>query len=732
MLLPLLLAGLELGLRLGGYGYPTSFFKPLKIEGEDYLVQNEDFALRFFPKETSRRPEPIRIKATKPPGTIRIFVLGESAALGDPEPAYGAGRYLEVLLRERFPGVEFEVVNVAFTAINSHVILPIARDCARQEGDVWIIYMGNNEMVGPFGAATVFGAQAPSRAFVKFGTGLQRTRVGQLLTAGARRLGGASAKASTWKGMEMFLENRVAPDSPKKERVYENFRENLDDIVETGLTAGAKIILNTMVVNLKDSPPFASMSNSNLPVAARQDFEANFARGKRCEEQGEFAQAAEFYEQALRQDDRFAEAQFRLGTCQLRRTNSIAAGKHLQLACDHDALPFRTDSRINALIRDAGQRFGPRGLSLLDAASALGTNQPAGIPGREIFYEHVHFNFDGNYQLARAWAEEVRKVLPGDIAQKAVGEWATQEECERWLGLSDWNRVFVLEAMRERFDKAPLSSQFNNPERVRDLRETAQRLREHTNPTLAAKAGADYLAALKRNPTDHLLYENFAKFLESTKNLKPAIGQWQQVGKLLPNNYRAFYQAGRLLAQLNQQDEAQAALTRAITLHPEMAEAWFELGNLQLRAGQAEVALQSYERAARLEPRNAAYQTFIGKALGKLNRWPEALAHHRRAIQAQPDLWLAHLALGDALATNQQFEEAGKEFAEVIRLRPGHAPAHFSLGLVQIKLGRPEEARRQFEETLRLEPANQPAREWLDQIRRSRPLPESGAAQKTP
>ena len=718
MLLPLLLLALEGGLRLGGYGYPTAFFKLLKIEGEDYLVQNEDFGLRFFPKETSRRPEPIRIKATKPPGTIRIFVLGESAALGDPEPAYGAGRYLEVLLRERFPGVEFEVVNVAFTAINSHVILPIARDCARQNGDLWIIYMGNNEMVGPFGAATVFGAQAPSRSFVKFGTGLQKTRVGQLLTAGARKLGGPSAKASAWKGMEMFLESQVAPDSPKKERVYENFRQNLDDIVQTGLAAGAKIILNTVAVNLKDSPPFASMLNSNLPPAVRRDFEENFARAKRLEEQGGFAQAAEFYERALQQDERFAEARFRLGTCQLRATNSADAFKHLQLAADHDALPFRTDSRINALIREAGQKFGPGGLLLFDAAVALGTNQPAGVPGREIFYEHVHFNFDGNYQLARAWAEEVCRVLPGDITKKAVGDWATQEVCEGWLGLSDWNRVFVIEAMLERFHKPPLSSQFNNPERERDLREAAKRLRERTDPTTAAKAGAAYQAAIKRAPTDHLLYENFAKFLESTKNLKPAIAQWQQVGKLLPNNHRAFYQAGRLLAQLNQRDEAQAALTRAIALHPEMAEAWFELGNLHLRADQAELALQSYERAARLEPRNAAYLTFIGKALGKLNRWPEAMAHYRRAIQAQPDLWLAHLALGDALATNQQFEEAGKEFAEVIRLRPGNAQAHFSLGLVQIKLGRPEDARRQFEETLRLEPQNQPAREWLDQIRR--------------
>jgi len=86
----------------------------------------------------------------------RTAVFGESAALGDPAPSYGAGRYLQAMLSEQFPDEKFEVVNVSITAINSHAILPIARECARQQGDFWIIYMGKNEMVGPFGAASVF------------------------------------------------------------------------------------------------------------------------------------------------------------------------------------------------------------------------------------------------------------------------------------------------------------------------------------------------------------------------------------------------------------------------------------------------------------------------------------------------------------------------------------------------------------------------------------------------
>ena len=35
--------------------------------------------------------------------TIRIFVLGESAAMGDPEPAFGMPEILRVLLESRYP-----------------------------------------------------------------------------------------------------------------------------------------------------------------------------------------------------------------------------------------------------------------------------------------------------------------------------------------------------------------------------------------------------------------------------------------------------------------------------------------------------------------------------------------------------------------------------------------------------------------------------------------------------
>ena len=170
-------------MRIAGYGYPSGFFRSIRQGGKEFLIHNEKFSLRFFPPELARWPSSFKFAADKPADTCRIFVFGESAAMGDPQPAFSASRYLEVLLRRRFPGQKFEIVNLGITAINSHVILPMAQDCARQHADIWIIYMGNNEMVGPFGAATVFGSRAPPLAAAKLNLALKKTRVGQLAGA---------------------------------------------------------------------------------------------------------------------------------------------------------------------------------------------------------------------------------------------------------------------------------------------------------------------------------------------------------------------------------------------------------------------------------------------------------------------------------------------------------------------------------------------------------------------
>src|SRR5436190_2736576 len=366
------LGGLELLLRLFGVGFNPNFFKRQMVGGKDCYVVNEDFGRRFFPRRLARVPAPEVMSATKSPDTFRIFIFGESAALGEPMPNYGAGRFLEAILSERFPQTKFEVINTSMTAINSHAILPIARECAGHDGDLWIIYMGNNEMVGPFGAATVFGARTPPMWLVRTKLQLQRLRVVQLAFDLSERFNKGDTASPSWLGMEMFLRSQVSPQDPRKPKVYWNFKQNLEGILEAGHTSGAKIILSTVAVNLKDCPPFGTLSDEVLPEAKRTEYKKLCQSGTAAEAQKQFADARSDFLRATEIFPEAAEAQFKLAACLMQLTNATAARPHYQKAVDTDTLPFRSDSKINETIREAARRFTPESLTLCDAAEVLG------------------------------------------------------------------------------------------------------------------------------------------------------------------------------------------------------------------------------------------------------------------------------------------------------------------------------------------------------------------------
>lgn len=455
-------SSLELGLRLFGYGYPTSFFLPIKINGQAFYVPNAKFGYRFFPPALARTPPAQRMALKMAPDTYRIFVFGESAAMGDPDPSFGAWRYLQTLLRERYPGTDFEVICVAMTAINSHAILPMARECARRDGDLWIIYMGNNEMVGPFGAGTVFGSRAPGTGLVRAGLAAKTTRIGQWLDNLTQRWGTHSSALRTWGGLNMFENHQLRYDDPNRLRAYENFKKNLTDILQAGHQAGVPIILSTVGCNLKDCAPFASLHAPSLNETQKAEWDGTFRRGIALESTGDYPGALKQYAEAAALDPQYAELQFRMGSCHLALTNSAQAGREFELARDYDTLAFRADTRINQIIKDSADGYTGKGVYFLDADRMLARNSPGEISGNELFYEHVHLNCDGNYLLGRALAEQTAELLPKSIVARGRNEWAPPEFCNRRLAVSAWDRCRVWQDILRRMSEPPYTGQLSH------------------------------------------------------------------------------------------------------------------------------------------------------------------------------------------------------------------------------------------------------------------------------
>ena len=709
---PLVLLGMvEFVLRLGGVGFDPHFFKREQIGGQDCYVANEDFGLRFFPRQQARFPPPVVLPATKAPGTFRIFIFGESAAMGDPRPNYGAGSYLEVLLTERFPQAKFEVINTSVTAINSHAILPIARECAGHAGDLWIVYMGNNEMVGPFGAATVFGAQSPKLWLVRTQLELRRLRLAQLLLATVEKLQAKPAADSRWQGMEMFLQNQVQPAAPARLQAYENFQRNLADIVQAGVAADAQIVLSTVAVNLKDCPPFGRpASNDAAGEKLCQQGEAALAQGR-------FAEAETAFQQALGLEPQNAGARFQLATALLRRTNSLAAREQFQRALDDDTLPFRADSRINEIIRAEAQRRVGGAVVLCDAAEALRAVSPLGVVGAELFYEHVHLDPNGNYALARAWAEQVEQRLTPALKRDARSAWVSQAECEQWLGLTDWNRVSILDDILRRIARPPFVGQIGNSNQIARLQSEIAAHRQRLTDEAAVPAREVYVRALQRSPEDFRLHANYAEFLEARRDWKSAVAARKKVCELIPGYYFPHYALGVDLKEAGELAEARAVLLRSLALKPDDCDTWLELGIVSARQGNWEQARQELESARRFNSAEPRAALFLGEVLWKLERRSEALASLREAIRLDPTDWQPRYRLAHNLAQQGDFPAAAAEYQAALGLNPANVKAKVECAAVLLSLGREPEALQQLDETLQLEPTNRKALELKGTIR---------------
>ena len=738
---PVLALGLlELGLRVIGYGYPTTFLLPRAVEGRPLFVQNNQFGWRFFGPQMARNPCPIAIPRTKPPGTVRVFVFGESAAYGDPQPRFGLPRMLEALLSLRHPGLRFEVVNAAMTAINSHTILPIARDCARAEGDIWVLYMGNNEVVGPFGAGTVFGPATPPLPTIRASLAFRATRTGQWFDSLAKKLRKGPAEEDEWGGMMMFLNHQIPVDDPRLKPVYHSFERNLGDILAAGRRHGVGVVLSTVAVNLKHCAPFASMHRQGLSEADRTKWEQLYQSGVAAQQTGRVQEAAGLFQQAMQLDDRYAELRFRLAACAQALGQASEARRQFEAARDLDALRFRCDSHLNDLIREAGAGHEQERVFLADAEKAFAEKSDGGVPGRDLFYEHVHLTFEGNYLLASTIAGQVERMLAAQAGANtaAAATWPSPEDCARRMAWTDWSLQAALSEIFSRLGDPPFTGQLNHAERMRGLAARLQELAPAGQPPGIRSAETATAAAAAAAPDDPWLQAQLAALKQLSGDLPGAEAAARKEVSLLPSSGEGWSQLGFILAQQQHYEDAVVALRQAFALDSQDVWSLQNLAQTLSKLGRRDEAMREYRQAVAIKPRFGMAWLGLGQLLEQEGNKTEAEDCYRRAltnrIHRAPELttlarfcqsrgWFdaaatnyldalkltpadarLHLEAGQSLAAAGRHGDASEQCAEAVRLAPGMAQAHFLYGLELGRQGQPAAASDEFREAVGLMP----------------------------
>lgn len=670
---------LELGFRIAGYGYPTDAMIRYKMNGRVFYCDNVKFCWRFFPKEIAREFNPLKISSVKSENVYRIFVLGESAAQGEPDGAFGFGRVLQVILQDRYPGINFEVIVAATAAINSHVVVEIAKDCAQHEPDLFIIYLGNNEVTGPYGAGTVFAPLSPSLSVIRTGIAVRAARLGQMLTSLTEWVGIPKGRPKAWRGLEMFLDKQIRADDRHLETVYRYFRRNLEDIVQIGRSSRAKSIVCTVGSNLKDNPPFASLHRSDLNEQEKAKWDNLYAQAVEYESAARYAEAVENYLAAAEIDGSYADLQFRLGRCYWALQDYDAARQRYIQARELDTLRFRADRRINEIIRDVANSWAGKGVYLADAIKTFESNSPYETAGDELFYEHVHLNFKGNYLLAKTVFEKVEEVIPQwvKVHRADNASTLTQDECAQRLAYTEWDQYVIADEVLNRFiRKPPFTNQLYHEERLRMMEEKLKTLKANITPDALEKAAAQYRQAIQNAPQDVYLRWKYGRLLaEDLKDYKTAAEQFKLVRNSIPHSYVMYNTLGSVLRATGDLDAAIANYLTAIRIKPTCGDAHYYLGWIYQKRGKIKKAEKHYSKATRFWPDSAIAYNSLAEVLYQQERIKEAAEVCRKGIVFIPDSSLLHFSLGLLLHKQGHKEAAIKELYVTLELDPNSLEA---------------------------------------------------------
>ena len=400
------LAAAELGLRLAGWGGYPAFFRiagQLPSGASVALVEPAATKPYFFANPT--RPgyaEETNFLIPKPADTVRIFIVGESAAKGYPQPRnLSMASFLQALLGDAWPEKKVEVISLGTTAVASFPLVYLTREAVRYEPDLMVFYVGNNEFFGAYGVASInsFGT-LPTWA-LPWMRALRGLAVVQAVEGVVR--GKADENRSL---MEQMVGKTVIPaDSPLRAAAARNLETHLGRMLDAVRAAGIPAVVCTTASN-----------------------EAGLAP------RGEGGEAA----------TRFARAKK-----QAAAGDRPAARDSFLAARDLDTMPWRPISATEQAIRRAAAE---RDMVLCDVAEVFRSLSVEPATDWDLLDDHVHLSLRGQAEVARAIAASLATLPEGvrvDAARvEALPDWKAYAER---LGTNEWDDYRVNHTLRVLF-----------------------------------------------------------------------------------------------------------------------------------------------------------------------------------------------------------------------------------------------------------------------------------------
>ena len=402
------LAVVEIALRLFGFGGYPPFIRSVGTltQGEQLCIVEPAASKPYFFANPTRPgyAEQSSFIMPKPKDTLRIFIIGESAAKGYPQPRNLAmSEFLQTMLGDVLPQKRVEVINLGTTAVASFPLVYQVQDALRYQPDWFVFYVGNNEFFGAYGTASINAAGTMPLWALK----LMRAARGLALVQAVESVVRAGADENRTLMEQMIGQTFIACDSPLREAAARNLQANLGDMLDQVKVAGVAALVCTTASNESGLAPLGQDDVSNLSGAALEEFNELLRQAAACSS-AQSAQAVELLGKAALLAPRSALTQFMLANAQANAGDLVAARKAFLLARDLDTMPWRPISVTEQAIRDTAAA---RRVLLCDIAFKFRNMSARGATDWELLDDHVHPSLQGQVQAARAMAQDVALAI---------------------------------------------------------------------------------------------------------------------------------------------------------------------------------------------------------------------------------------------------------------------------------------------------------------------------------
>jgi tetratricopeptide (TPR) repeat protein len=588
------------------------FTRDIQLDGITYREINRGYLEPFFPAGSPMIPElkNTLLRPVKTERTLRLLCIGESSMFGVPF-AFAATipTLVRKQLRHLYPDLDIEVVNLGASAINSNVIREMVPEFLSLQPDLVLVYTGHNEFYGPDGIGTSWLEQRlPGLTPWKY-----RARQLPLIAALQRLIAGNSKKPSEGERNLMRQVSggaEVALESPEAERIFQQFHENLRELVHSFRQKNVPVIIGEISSNLM-FPPFAPGPRMNPDPLSTAVVSGRIAVADSLLAGGFAADSTNAYNLYWR------------GRVSLAKGDSIAAKRFLERARDHDLLKFRAPGRINEIIHQVGAE---EAIPVLAIDSLLRARSPHGITDTTFFSEHLHPTFLGYDMIARTYVRAIvdwrlvrldpprtTSLLPFnadslsvpwlDLGYAALGLRALTS---RWPFTNMPHRRDVLDTCQAWQRKIAIDVSGGTVGWTEALLRYAQQAKEHRNLSATVVAMS---ALVEEYPGRYFLQHGLATSLEAVGRVAEAIKHYRLAISLRPGLPQPVLDLAILLIDQGQYGEAErlfqplaAASARESVSAEVRAEALYGLAIIAANRDSLSAALGLVEESLRLVP----------------------------------------------------------------------------------------------------------------------------------